>query len=199
MQDMVYLASGLRTIIIDTGASLSISNHERDFFDGYEPCDIELQGIGSGLRVKGKGKVRWRFQRADGGFVVIECMAYYAPSMKFYLFSLQSYFPENAVSEDAAFYTCATAANKVNLPQKVKLLLQWHCRLGHCSIKLVRWLASKGIIRGSVDSSSNILCDSCRIACGSRRPVNVEHPDKKMKSKLAPTVKSVMRGIMQRE
>ena len=103
--------------------------------------------------------------------------------------------PENVVSEDAAFYTCATDAKNVNLPQKAKLLLQWHYRLGHCSIKLVRWLASKGIIRGSVDSSSNILCDSCRIARGSRRPVDVELPDKQMKSKLAPTVKSIMKGI----
>ena len=100
MEDAVYLASGLRTIIIDTGASLSISNNEKDFPDGIEPCDIELQGIGSGLRVKGKGKVRWRFQRSDGGFVVIECMAYYAPEMKFNLFSPQSYFmKENGEGE----------------------------------------------------------------------------------------------------
>jgi len=46
-----------------------------------------------------------------------------------------------------------------------------------------------------VDSSSNILCDSCLIARGSRRPVDVELPDKQMKSKLAPTVKSIMKGI----
>ena len=79
---------------------MSISNNERNFPDGYEPSDIELQGIGSGLRVKGKGKVRWRFQRADGGFVVIKCMAYYAPSMKFNLFSPQSYFlKENGEGE----------------------------------------------------------------------------------------------------
>ena len=126
-----------------------------------------MQGIGSGLRVKGKGKVRWRFQRSDGGFVVIECMAYYAPEMKFNLFSPQSYFmkengegefkmnrngiyfyvnskesfkisltsanlpvsfvthPENpATSENSAFFTCATDARNVNLPQKAKRLLQ---------------------------------------------------------------------------
>jgi len=122
--------------------------------------------------------VRWRFQRADGSFVVIECMAYYAPSMKFHLFSPQSYFPENAVSENKALYTCATDANNINLHQKAKLLLQWHYRLGHCSLQLVRWLASKGIIKGVVDSSSHILCDSCRIAHNSRRPVDVEPTNK---------------------
>ena len=198
MEDAVYLASGLRPIFVDTGASLSISNDENDFADGYEPCNIELQGIGSGLRVKGKGKVRWRFQRTDGGFSVIECMAYYAPDLKFNLFSPQSYFlkdkrkgefkmnsdgiyfylnsnesfkisltsanlpvsfvthPENTSSEASALFTCATDARNINLPQKAKRLLQWHYRLGHCSFKLVRWLASKGLIKGEVDSTSHI-------------------------------------------
>ena len=100
MEDAVYLASGLWTIIIDTGASLSISNNKNNFPEGIEPCDIELQGIGSGLHVKGKGKVCWRFQRSDGGFVVIKCMAYYTPDMKFNLFSPQSYFmKENGEGE----------------------------------------------------------------------------------------------------
>ena len=218
---------------------MSISNNEKDFPDGIEPCDIELQGIGSGLRVKGKGKVRWRFQRSDGGFVVIECMAYYAPEMKFNLFSPQSYFmkengegefkmnrngiyfyvnskesfkisltsanlpvsfvthPENpATSENSAFFTCATDARNVNLPQKAKRLLQWHYRLGHCSFKLVRWLASKGFIKGEVDASSHILCDSCRLARGSKRPVDVEpRTCQPTTTKLAPTVKTGMKAI----
>ena len=91
MESSLFLASGLRLVIIDTGASLSISNDPNDFLDGFEHCDIKLQGIGSGLRVIGKGKVRWRFQRENGGFVIVECMAYYAPEMKFNLFSPQSY------------------------------------------------------------------------------------------------------------
>ena len=130
-------------------------------------------------------------------------MAYYAPEMKFNLFSPQSYFmkengegefkmnkngiyfylnskesfkisltsanlpvsfvthPDNPASENSALFTCATDARNVNLPQKAKRLLQWHCRLEHCSFKLVRWLASKGFIKGEVDASPHILCDSC--------------------------------------
>jgi len=49
MESVLYLASGLRIIFIDTGASLSFSNNPNDFPDGFESCDIELQGIGSGL------------------------------------------------------------------------------------------------------------------------------------------------------
>jgi len=187
MELALYLASGLRLVIIDTGASLSISNNPNDFPDGFEPCDIKLQGIGSGLRVMGKGKVQWRFQRENGGFVIVECMAYYALDMKFNLFSPQLYLLKesgksefkinqdgiifvlnsndsfkislssanllvcyvshnDALSENKALFTCATDARNVDLPQKSKRLLQWHYRLGHCSMKLVQWLFSKGII-----------------------------------------------------
>ena len=47
-------------------------------------------------------------------------------------------------SDNLALLTCATDARNVQLPMKAKRLLQWHYRLGHCSLKLVRWLASKG-------------------------------------------------------
>ena len=56
--------------------------------------------------------------------------------------------PVGVTSGDMALITCATNARNVNLPQNEKQLLQWHYRLGHCSFKLVRWLASKGYIKG---------------------------------------------------
>ena len=80
----------------------------------------------------------------------------------------------DVVSDDMALITCATDARNVNLPQKAKWLLRWYYRLGHCSFKLVRWLASKGYIKGSVDASSHVLCDSCWVARGSQRPVDGE-------------------------
>ena len=107
----------------------------------------------------------------------------------------------DVASEDMALITCATDARNVNLPQKAKRLLQWHYRLGHCSFKLVRWLASKGYIKGSVDASSNILCDSCRVARGSQRPIDVEplavdaQKFKKAAVKLVPTVKRQLNSI----
>ena len=164
----------------------------------------------------GKGIIRWSFPKLGGGVITIECMGYYAPEMKFRLFSPQSYFVMqqkdgifvmdkegvsfelnnddrikivlnaanlpvtlatnnvDVVSDNLALFTCATDAQNVRLPQKTKILLQWHYRLGHCSFKLVRWLASKGNIKGSVDASSHVLCDSCRLSRGSRHGVDIE-------------------------
>ena len=91
LDSSINLASGLTAVIFDTGASMSISNDKADFPYGIEPCNVDLQGIGSGLHVKGKGKVRWKFQKVGGGFVTVENMAYYEPAVKFKLFSPQSY------------------------------------------------------------------------------------------------------------
>ena len=54
LDSSINLASGLTTIIFNTGASISISNNAADFPGGIEPCEAELQGIGAGLHVKGK-------------------------------------------------------------------------------------------------------------------------------------------------
>ena len=66
---------------------------------------------------------------------------------------------------------CGSEEN-TNLTRKGKLLLLWHQRLGHASFRLVRWLSRQGYLYGgTVDQSSNILCDSCRIAKASKRPI----------------------------
>ena len=72
LDSSIYLASGLTAVIFDTGASMSISNNAADFPDGIEPCEAKLKGIGAGLRVRGKGKVRWKFQKVGGGFVTLK-------------------------------------------------------------------------------------------------------------------------------
>ena len=51
----ICLASVMIAIIFDTGASMSISGEEKDFFYGFEKCSIKLQGIRSGILVTGKG------------------------------------------------------------------------------------------------------------------------------------------------
>ena len=236
----ICLASAMIAIIFDTGASMSISGEEKDFPYGVEKCSIKLQGIGSGILVTGKGIIRWSFPKLGGGVITVECMGYYAPEMKFRLFSPQSYFvaqqkegkfvmdkdgvvfelsPTDRVkivlnaanlpvalatsnvevaSDKLALLTCATDARNVQLPMKAKRLLQWHYRLGHCSLKLVRWLASKGYIRGSVDVSSDILCDSCRLCRTNRRAVDFEPGSrscKNEKANLIPTVKRQLNSI----
>ena len=63
LDSLIYLASGLTAVIFDAGASISISNNAADFPDGIEPCEAELQGIGAGLSVRGKGKCDGSFRR----------------------------------------------------------------------------------------------------------------------------------------
>ena len=58
LDSSINLASGLTAVILDT-----------DFPDGIEPCEAELQGIGAGLRVRGKGKVRWQL-KSEGKFMM---------------------------------------------------------------------------------------------------------------------------------
>ena len=63
----------------------------------------------------------------------------------------------------------------------------------------MRWLVSKGYIIGSVDASSHVLCDSCRLAHGSKRPVDVEPLTGVQKiqkhGKTFPTVKRQLKSI----
>ena len=92
LEVLICLASALIAIIFDTGASMSIFGKLTDFPYGIEKRCMTLQGIGSDLTVTGKGIICWTFSKVGGGIIVIECMAYYAPGMKFCLFSPQSYF-----------------------------------------------------------------------------------------------------------
>ena len=93
----ICLAPALIAIIFDTGASMSISGELKNFPYGIEKFCTTLQGIGSGLKVTGKGIIHWTFLKVGGGVVTIECMAYYPPVMKFHLFSPQSYFLKQQV------------------------------------------------------------------------------------------------------
>mmetsp|Transcript_1209 Transcript_1209/g.1946 ORF Transcript_1209/g.1946 Transcript_1209/m.1946 type:complete len:129 (-) Transcript_1209:632-1018(-) len=62
-------------------------------------------------------------------------------------------------------------------------------------MKLVWWLASKVIIKGEIDVLLHILCDSCRLARGNQRPLDVEPMSRGSKAKIAPTVKPRMKVI----
>ena len=107
---------------------------------------------------------------------------------KFRMNSAVAYFVVNGVRIELSFnnanlpYVCAATAGveaesanieanvcgseeNTKLTRKGKLLLLWHQWLGHASFKLVRWLSRQGCLYGGmVDQTSDIVCDSCRIA-----------------------------------
>ena len=68
----ICLASALIGIIFYTEAPMSISGELKDFPYGIEKCCTTLQGIGSGLKVTGKGIVPCTFLKVGGGVIVIE-------------------------------------------------------------------------------------------------------------------------------
>jgi hypothetical protein len=59
-------------LIIDTGASISVTPYRTDFISDIHPIQsLEIQGIASGLTVKGAGTVTYSFYNDDGALQTI--------------------------------------------------------------------------------------------------------------------------------
>ena len=71
-------------VIWDTGASLSISPCKDDFVGPIEKVTFsnKISGIGSGVRIAGRGYVRWCFIDAHGSLRALKLPAYYVPNSK---------------------------------------------------------------------------------------------------------------------
>jgi hypothetical protein len=90
-------------IVIDTGASLSLTPVRSDFVGEIHSCDTrDLQGISSSTKVVGKGLVEWTVRDVFGVIRRIRTEAYYVPDASIRLFSPQKYFQE----QEAGEYVC---------------------------------------------------------------------------------------------
>jgi Reverse transcriptase (RNA-dependent DNA polymerase) len=83
----------LFTIIWDSGASTSVSPDLRDFAGGLVNLaqPTMLQGLASGLHVKGRGIVHWNVVDAQGTIRTIQTRALYVPNCSQRLLSPQAY------------------------------------------------------------------------------------------------------------
>jgi hypothetical protein len=63
-------------IIVDYGASLSISPHRGDFVGDKEQLNSNIQGISTVSKIEGVGTVRWTFKDVFGTIKIIETRAY---------------------------------------------------------------------------------------------------------------------------
>jgi hypothetical protein len=84
-------------IIIDTGASVSVSPNAADF---YGPIMLilggkKIEGLNSQVRVEGSGRVRWTAHDNNGREGTIGTQAYFIPSASIHLMSPQTYFQES--------------------------------------------------------------------------------------------------------
>ena len=83
-------------IIIDTGASISLTPVVTDFVGAIEPADLDsLQGLSSKTKVCGQGTVHWKIQDMFGMVRTIAIKAYYVPEASIRLMSPQQYFQEH--------------------------------------------------------------------------------------------------------
>ena len=82
-------------VVVDTGASSSLTPTLKDFDGPIKPCDTtELNGLASTTKVVGVGMVHWTVRDVFGVVRTIRTKAYYVPDASIRLFSPQSYFQE---------------------------------------------------------------------------------------------------------
>jgi hypothetical protein len=79
-------------IVIDTGASCSITPVHSDFISSIQPSDVPvLNNISGTTAVVGQGIIEWNIQDANGIVKPIQTTAYYVPQATIHLFSPQVY------------------------------------------------------------------------------------------------------------
>ena len=75
-------------VVIDSGASYSLTPFIEDFVDPLQPANIDLQGLSSKANVKGEGTVEWSIRDVFGVTRTVRTKAYFVPSATIRLFSL---------------------------------------------------------------------------------------------------------------
>ena len=87
-------------IVIDTGASVSVTPNINDFQGPIRPCELtKLKGLNSSANVVGVGNVKWMIRDVFGCTREIVTVAYYVPNASIGLFSSQTYFKEKMQGE----------------------------------------------------------------------------------------------------
>ena len=83
-------------IVIDTGASLSLTPYKEDFVEPPQPCLLKaLHNVSSTTKVEGVGTVAWRVIDLYGAVHTIKTRAYYVPSASIRLYSPQRHFQQS--------------------------------------------------------------------------------------------------------
>ena len=75
-----WQGSNCFSVIIDSGATISITPFKEDFLSTPIPTDrAVLQGIPKGLMIKGLGMVQWTIPSPNGDPTSFQAQAYYVP------------------------------------------------------------------------------------------------------------------------
>ena len=83
----------LLPIVIDSGASCSLTPNKHDFIGNIRPATInELRRLSNTTKVLGVSTVEWTIQDVFGTVRTLKTEAYYVPETNIRLFSPQMYF-----------------------------------------------------------------------------------------------------------
>ena len=85
-------------IVIDTGASRSLSPNREDFIS-YSPLESSIKGVGATSKICGVGKVCWKITDMHDKTYTIETQAYHVPESSIRLYSPQFHFKESMRGE----------------------------------------------------------------------------------------------------
>jgi hypothetical protein len=110
-------------IVLDTGASWSVTPDVHDFIGEIDPADVtELKSLDAKIQVHRVGTVEWEIRDAVGEEVqTIRTKALYVPSVEVRLFSPQVYLKEHKKGE----LVCKFDKVLLWLPNGIKLEFPW--------------------------------------------------------------------------
>jgi hypothetical protein len=113
-------------IVLDTGASISVSPVRADFLGDLQPAPGHtLRGLNHSTEVGGVGTVEWSIIDLVGTVRIIRTRTYFVPAATIRLFSPQVYFQEH---HPQSYLTCIVDATRVHLtvPDKTVLEFPFH-------------------------------------------------------------------------
>jgi hypothetical protein len=109
-------------IVLDTGASWSVTPNVNDFVGEIDPAGVtELKSLDAKIQVHGVGTVKWEIRDAVGEVQTIRTKALYVPSAEVGLFSPQVYLKEHKKGE----LVCQFDKVLLWLPNGIKLEFLW--------------------------------------------------------------------------
>ena len=102
-------------VVIDSGASFSLTPTINDFITPIRPSKTKLSGLEGETVVAGVGTVEWIIQDVNGLIQKIRCEAFYVPQAQIRLFSPQQYFMQHCgghlyMDEQKTLLTCVNGA-----------------------------------------------------------------------------------------
>ena len=121
-------------IVIDSGASLSLTPFKHDFVNPPEKSKLkELNNVSSTTKVEGEGMVAWKIIDFYGVLHTIRTRAYYVPSASIRLFSPQRLFQQQS---DGSLVMTGDLVT-LNLSKSVNLNFPYHSSNG---LPLMFWM-----------------------------------------------------------